>query len=186
MTRPPEAPDPRTLVGSAIVFYLVMTLLGLGLIRWQDLDLGVVIFGTGEQVVRDTLIGAGSGLAVVLLTRLALRLEAVRKLNEDLGTMLGRPSSGAIAVLAVTSAVGEEILFRGGLQPLIGFWLTALVFGLVHGGTAHRYRAWVAFAFAAGLLLGGLMELTGNLLAPILCHLTVNYFNLHHVTRSAS
>lgn len=178
--------NPRALVGSAIVFYVLMTLLGLGIIRWQDLDLGLVIFGTGEHLLRDTLIGAGAGLAVVLLTRLTIRFEPVRKLNDLLAETLGKQSTPVITVLAITSAVGEEVFFRGALQPLIGFWLTALVFALVHGGTARRYRAWVVFAFGAGLLLGGLMAFTGNLLAPILCHLTVNYFNLHLVTKDAS
>ena len=77
--------------------------------------------------------------------------------------------------------MGEELLFRGALQPLLGFWITAALFGLLHGGTAPRFRSWALFALASGLLLGGLAVYTDNLLAPMLCHLTINYFNLHLV-----
>lgn len=177
----PEAPDTSALVGSAVVFYVLMTLLGLAAMSWQDLEIGREVFGDGTTLPRDTLLGAGSGLAVVALTRLLGRWAPMRRLEQELSSLLGRPGSVAIAVLAVTSAVGEEVLFRGALQPLLGLVLTAIVFGLVHGGPTPRFRAWALFALLAGLLLGWLEEFTGNLLAPILCHLTVNYFNLHHI-----
>jgi membrane protease YdiL (CAAX protease family) len=176
-----EPPGPAALTVSALVFYAVMAVIGLGMLTLQDLDAGAVIFGDGAHLIRDTLAGAISGLAVVGLTRLTLRYEAVRKLNDELRAMLGSPGSGAIALLAVSSAIGEELLFRGALQPLIGFWLTALIFGLLHGGFNDRFRLWAAFALAAGVLLGALTVWTDNLLAAILCHLTVNYFNLHTV-----
>ena len=53
--------------------------------------------------------------------------------------------------------------------------------GIGGGGFNARFRLWALFAFGAGLLLGGLTLWTNNLLAAILCHLTVNYFNLHTV-----
>ena len=99
---------------------------------------------------------------------------------------MGQPSSLAIAGLAVSSAIGEEIFFRGALQPLLGFWITAALFGLLHGGTSRRFRVWTIFAVAAGLLLGWLATYTENLLAPILCHMTINYFNLHLVVGTES
>lgn len=177
----PDAPSSGALVLTAGVFYLLMSLVGLGLLLVQDLDFEASILGDGSQVGRDCLLGAGTGLLVVGLTWLCRGLEAVQTLNEELRALLGRPSSLAIAVLAVSSAVGEEILFRGALQPLLGFWITALLFGLLHGGSSRRFRLWTVFAMAAGLLLGWLATYTENLLAPILCHMTINYFNLHLV-----
>lgn len=176
-----EPPGPAALTVSALVFYTFLVFLGLGLLGLQGLDATAVIFGDGEHLIRDTLAGTLSGLAVVGLTRVTLRYEAVRKLNDELRAMLGSPGSTAIALLAVSSAIGEELLFRGALQPLIGFWPTALVFALLHGGLNPRFRLWALFALAAGVLLGALTVWTDNLLAAILCHLTVNYFNLHTV-----
>jgi len=176
-----EAPSSGALVLTAGVFYLLMSLVGLGLLLVQDLEFNTAVLGDGSDVGRDALLGAGAGLLVVGLTWLCRGLESVQTLNEELRSLLGRPSSSAIALLAVSSAVGEEIFFRGALQPLLGFWITAGLFGLLHGGSSRRFRLWTVFAMVAGLLLGWLATYTENLLAPILCHLTINYFNLHLV-----
>lgn len=182
---PPAPPSPRALVASAAIFYLLMVLAGAGLTLFQDRPLSSLLFGDGESVLFDTGLGAGAGLGVVLLTRLAWNWPPVRRLNAELRAVLGQQSSPTIAALAVSSAIGEEVFFRGALQPLLGFWVTAALFGLVHGGTVRRLRLWAIFATLAGLLLGWLMLLTENLLAPILCHFTVNYFNLHALTGGA-
>jgi len=175
----PDPPSAGALALSAVVFYLIMTLVGLGLLQYQELGIARALLGSGEAVLRDTLLGAGSGLFVVGLTWSLRRWEPLVRLNEELSAMLGAPSSPVIALLAVSSAVGEEILFRGALQPLLGLWITALIFALLHGGTAPRFRSWALFALASGLLLGAMALYTENLLAPMLCHLTINYFNLH-------
>ena len=61
----PEAPSTGALVLSALVFYLLMTLVGLGLLSVQDLDVRETLLGDGANVGRDTLLGAGTGLGVV-------------------------------------------------------------------------------------------------------------------------
>jgi len=181
MDQDQQPPSPVALTTSALIFYSLMALIGAWLISVQGFDPLQSIFGSGDQVLRDTIIGALAGLGVVALSRLGLRLESVRRLNAELRDMLGRPGSGSIALLAVSSSVGEEILFRGALQPLIGFVPSAIIFALLHGGFKARLRLWALFALAAGILLGALTLWTDNLLASILCHLTVNYFNLHTV-----
>jgi membrane protease YdiL (CAAX protease family) len=174
-----EPPSPAALTVSALIFYVVMAVIGVGLVAMQGSSWVLIVFGDGQHLLRDTAAGAIAGLAVVGLTRLSLRLEAVRALNDTLREMLGSPGTGAIAVLAVSSAIGEELLFRGALQPTLGLVLTSVIFAALHGGLNPRFRLWALFALGAGLLLGGLTLWTGNLLAAILCHLTVNYFNLH-------
>ncbi|MCA9515526.1 MAG: CPBP family intramembrane metalloprotease [Myxococcales bacterium] len=184
---PHGAPSGPGLAVASAVFYVLMSLVGLGLLAAQDLPVGAVVFGDGQSVLRDTLLGAGAGLVVVLLTWLVRKVGPVKRLSDELRAALGgTPSSGIIAIIAVTSAVGEELLFRGALQPLLGFWVTAVVFGFLHGGTRPRLYLWAVFALVAGLLLGWLADWTGNLLAPILCHLTVNFFNLHALGADAT
>lgn len=85
-------------------------------------------------------------------------------------------------VLLLTSVVGapviEEVFFRGMLQPalsrrsaLAGLVATAALFGMAHGfGTPVR----MVPTFLEGLLLGGVMLLTGRLGAAILVHAVNN------------
>ncbi len=173
-----------------MVFYGLMAMAGVLVLAFSDLDAGLVIFGpTATQVAQGlppmpfdhplaALLGAGAGIGIVGLSHLMRRFGPLDRLQKEFSNVLGRQSLTTIAVLAVTSAVGEELLFRGALQPLMGFWPTSLLFGLLHGGGAPRLFAWTIFAFLSGLLLGCLAIWTGSLLAPILCHLTVNFWNL--------
>jgi len=178
-----EPPSPAALATSAVVFYAFLVLLAMGLFAVMDLDPTLVVFGEGAHLERDTLIGAAAGGIMVWLTRLSLRFEAVRALNAELQGMLGTLDTPSITIMALTSSIGEEILFRGALQPLLGLLPTAILFGFMHGGIQKRFRLWVIFTIGAGLVLGALTAWTDNLLAAILCHFTVNYFNLHTVTQ---
>ncbi|MFO0746505.1 MAG: CPBP family intramembrane glutamic endopeptidase [Myxococcota bacterium] len=184
MEEPSDPPRPGALVGVAVVFYGLMAGAALIVMAIADIDAGAAIFGKNADggpadMPLNGLLGVGAGLGVVGLTWLLRNVKALQHLKGELESMLGAQTSGGIAVLAVTSAIGEELLFRGALHPLLGFWPTAILFGALHGGHSPRLWLWALFAMAAGILLGWLTDLTGNLLAPILAHLTVNYWNLH-------
>ncbi|WP_149453440.1 CPBP family intramembrane glutamic endopeptidase [Pasteuria penetrans] len=77
------------------------------------------------------------------------------------------PSLDWPALMAVTlaPAIGEELFFRGALQPRVGIWITSILFTLVHaqydwyglliiflgslllGWIAHRYSIWLSIGF---------------------------------------
>ena len=54
--------------------------------------------------------------------------QGARALAEAIGPL--RP--GQAWVLALASGIGEEALFRGALQPVVGLWLATLLFALAH------------------------------------------------------
>lgn len=78
--------------------------------------------------------------------------------------------------LSVASAVGEEVFFRGFLQPRMGLAATAVVFALAHFSYASVSEVVVVFLLA--LTLGVLYKRTGNLWAPIATHFAFNLINL--------
>jgi membrane protease YdiL (CAAX protease family) len=96
--------------------------------------------------------------------------------------VLGEQPKWQVVVLAAASSLAEEIFFRGALQPHLGIWLTAAVFGIVHYPFHEKLIAWPVFAFAAGLLLGYECRWTGSLLAPVLTHFVINLCNLWRIT----
>src|SRR5260370_305470 len=70
-------------------------------------------------------------------------------------------SGAAIAAVALLSALGEELWSRGLLQPWLGFWLQALVFGIVHSQLRGPSRwAWVSWATIMGVAFGAIYALT--------------------------
>jgi membrane protease YdiL (CAAX protease family) len=73
-------------------------------------------------------------------------------------------------VVAFLAALGEELLFRGAMQPLLGLVPVAVVFGLLHAtALAH-----IVLAGVLGLWLGLLYHWSGNLWSPIAAHLTLD------------
>jgi membrane protease YdiL (CAAX protease family) len=93
--------------------------------------------------------------------------------------------------IAVAAGVGEELLFRGALQPLLGIWVTSLLFVAAHA-RAYRFDglsrrvALQAFAlFAASCFFGLVAEYVG-LLAAIGGHIAVDAVGLYFVKRAAT
>lgn len=130
------------------------------------------------------LLGIAVGLLVVLLTRVAVRrFSWARLMHRDFRSVLGPTQSREILILALASAIGEELLFRGALQPWIGIWPQAAVFALLHIGPGIRFLPWTASAFVLGIGFGYMVEWTGDLGGPIAAHFVINYLNLHFITR---
>lgn len=133
--------------------------------------------------IYSTVIGLAFGGLVVLSTRVFVtRFVWARHLHQELRPVARDLSAGGIAAVALFSAFGEELLFRGLLQPWLGFWLQALVFGIVHAQLRGPSRwAWVAWAAIMGLAFGAIYALTGSLAGPIAAHALINWLNLGYL-----
>lgn len=74
--------------------------------------------------------------------------------------------------LSIFAGVGEELLFRGAIQPLLGIWITSLLFVGIHGyfkfkTTGHVLFGFMMFGLSVGL--GYLFEWIG-LIAAMVAH----------------
>ena len=134
--------------------------------------------------------GALVGVAAVAATRVMVRgtswgrgmhtglREAVLDLDGD---------ASSVTAIALSTAVGEELLFRGAALPTIASYVGApaallfssLAFGLVHVPGSRALVPWTLTACAMGLIFGLLYLATGEVLAPIAAHAVINHENLH-------
>jgi hypothetical protein len=73
--------------------------------------------------------------------------------------------------------VGEEILFRGGIQPYLGIWLTSILFVLLHGYLNPRNIPMTFFGIYMVIIVGGLGYLTvrNGLLTAIVAHIVIDW-----------
>jgi hypothetical protein len=125
------------------------------------------------------LLGVAFAAFVVATTRIAVaRFAWARRLHNDLRPVARSLSPAGIVVLAVASSLGEELLFRGLLAPLVGVVPQAIVFGLLHQMRGASRWVWIAWATAVGLSLGAMFALTGSLAGPLAAHALVNGYNL--------
>ena len=128
-------------------------------------------------------IGLAFGALVAFSTRIFVtRYAWARNLHLELRPVARDLSGLGIAAVASFSALGEELWFRGILQPWLGLWLQALAFGVVHSQLRGPSRyAWVAWATLMGLSFGALFALTGSLAGPIVAHALINGLNLSYL-----
>ena len=92
-----------------------------------------------------------------------------------------------LALVALMAGVGEELLFRGVLQPALATRVTewpavimvGVLFGVVHWLTA----AYAVLAGLVGVYLGAVFLASGNLLVPIVTHTLYDLVALIALTR---
>ena len=111
--------------------------------------------------------------AVFNTSDIAQRIGPLRRIHDRVKSILGpaiREMSGLdLVLLSVAAGVGEEVLFRGVLQTVLGahgLWVSSLLFGVLHALTFTYF----VLAGLIGLYCGWLFQVTGNLLAPVLVH----------------
>ncbi|MGI9458208.1 MAG: CPBP family intramembrane glutamic endopeptidase [Aeoliella sp.] len=79
-----------------------------------------------------------------------------------------------LALIALVAGLGEEVLFRGAIQPLairatgplVGLVITSLLFGLAHAASPTYF--WLAAG--VGLYLGAIAMATGEILSAVIIH----------------
>ena len=103
-------------------------------------------------------------------------------------------------IVGICAGIGDELLFRAALQPLVGLWFGALIFAAAHVRTATlasasntKRAAYMLNVAVAGVALGLVFEHIG-LLAAVLIHATIDIVGLlvfrtlstHHTPKSAA
>jgi hypothetical protein len=162
---------PRLVTWAVVVEGLLAA--GALLLGWFLLDdpLPMPLLPTGSDV--PWLLGscaALTGAALWVTSDAARGVGWMRRLNDTvadvLGPIIARESTLGLLLVSLAAGLGEELLFRGALLPLLGLWGSSLVFGLCHAVSP----AYFALAAVMGLILGWLAQQTGGLFVPIAGH----------------
>jgi uncharacterized protein len=80
---------------------------------------------------------------------------------------------------AISAGIGEELLFRGALQPIIGMWWSSLIFMLIHSWTGElstmnwKKLVYIATTFVASIVLSYTYIYFG-LIAAIVAHICID------------
>lgn len=192
----PEGPLSIRLV---LIFYAILVVASFGfalifdgmrLFIWHDEHQTSLWFEIGA--------GVGLGLLVVGLSELLDRTtEWAERLGREFGKILGRLSIGSAFVVACASGFAEELFFRGFVQQLFsdfifggpyarwwGLGVASVIFGGLHVGPDPKtFLPWTAMALVFGAAFGWLYLYTGNLVAPVLAHFTINFLNIYFISQ---
>lgn len=137
----------------------------------------------GIRGAASSLVSLGLGVLVGATTiavtpAMVRRWRWARALHLALRPAVHRAGNGALLAVAVASAVGEELLFRGLLVPLIGVAASSVAFGVLHQIRGRARWGWIGWATLMGLVFGEVFAMTGSLLGPLVAHAAINHSNL--------
>lgn len=157
---------PRTwLIAASLVAFSVAGLAWVGELRTAvgPVDMSTVGLGFGAAVVWLVATHVGHAVLCRLFPSFIEQVQDLYRLGVD-----DPPSRVLGPILAM--AIAEELLFRGVIQGLAGFAAGTAVYTAVQ--LFERKWALVLAGFIAALVCGGLYELTGGLVAPVIAHAT--------------
>ncbi|QDI90985.1 CPBP family intramembrane metalloprotease [Salicibibacter halophilus] len=173
-----------TAIWQGFGFMVLAGLLLTVIFRWGEVLPFLAGLFQPEFVMRDVLIGLGSGVLMAGIVTLLMKITNIDLPDNDLTQLLKKiiRARGGIVTIALGAGVAEEFLFRGVLMGLVvDEWntalvliLNALVFAALH---VPQYKGKILMhvvVFIMGIWLGALFLLSYTLWAPIAAHALYN------------
>lgn len=180
-------PTKETLMRSSLLIYGAMSLIGFEICWWYHKNIAV-LFHLHDADWRFFLRISVIGIAFLTLGQFLLEdaFPSYRRLKMTFAQIFKGLNFGQIVVLALLSSFGEELLFRGAMQPFLGVWFTSAIFAIMHVDPDGRSPIWTIWAFIGGLVMGFAVKSTGSLWPAILIHFGVNLISIRRVARLAN
>jgi membrane protease YdiL (CAAX protease family) len=183
-------------VAMAMVFEAALGFAGVLVAYLGGIDLKSQLVVSQEAVLNGLLacLPMLAMLQVLYLVKWQPLLELRYEVERIVGELFGGSSWFELALVSIAAGVGEEILFRGALQPLginwLTFWpgfiLVAILFGLAHAMT----KIYFVMATVIGFYFGWLALQDNNLVTPIVAHAVYDFLALaiiqHRVGKGGS
>ncbi len=174
----------------AMLFESGLGFAGILIAKWAGIPLHPRLEITSAAVVRGFLACLPMFVLLVAMTWSNWSpFVRLRQLVEQLvQEMFAGSSRLELALICMAAGLGEELLFRGALQPWLATWIhpyaaigiVGVLFGLAHSMSATYFVA----ATLIGCYLGWLAEAHQDLIAPIIAHATYDFVALLVVLRS--
>jgi membrane protease YdiL (CAAX protease family) len=179
---------------SLIMQLALATIIGMPLVALivdhfsETVDLRAALIGDGV-FWRQLLYGSIAGLIIAVIAQLLISSPLLSKVNTTYANLLGRFNLNwsEITFVSLCAGVGEELLFRGAIQPFMGIPLTSVLFVAIHGYLSPKnwrlsiYGIYMSIAIA----VLGYFTVKFGLLAAIIGHTVIDIYLLHYLQKNA-
>ncbi len=129
-------------------------------------------FGFTTQLVVGIAAGLGSATVVLFLSTRPPIKEVLNDFAIFKVISKANFSNFDKVQVSLFAGIGEEILFRGALQPVVGIWITSAFFIAIHGYFKFKSKGHLLFGFmmfGLSMMLGFLYE-TSGLISAMAAH----------------
>jgi membrane protease YdiL (CAAX protease family) len=92
-------------------------------------------FKTKTNLFLELGVGLAYGFVAGLLAWKLICSKVMRPIQDKYGDLIGslKLNMAEIIFISCCAGIGEEVLFRAGIQPFLGVWLTSIGFVAIHG-----------------------------------------------------
>lgn len=132
------------------------------------------LFFAGYHFLLQIGIGLGAGIVFGFAGIGMIRMPSFKKILDEYAIIRQVKqmdlSVNEIVYISLVAGISEEILFRGAIQPVIGIWLTSILFIGVHGYIrmqSVKHFLYSLFTFLLSCMLGALFIYIGLISAMV-------------------
>lgn len=163
-------------LAAAAILYVALAMLGTGWRLRRDLASVLGRLGLRLPKRRDWFAGLGAGLLIFGGMTFAINVMSSSPTGDQADARLlfdiVKSSLPAALLVAALTGTGEEIFFRGALQPVIGLCLSSALFTLMHAQYGLSPQLLILFLVSVGF---GLARKRYSTTAAIIAHATYNF-----------
>ncbi len=143
---------------------------------------------SGMAIPLQLSIGLGYGLLTALVAIWIISRDFFKEEKEFYRRLITRLdlNLGSILFLSLCAGTAEELFFRGGLQPLLGLWLTSILFVAIHGYLNPRNWRISVYGVAMVFFIAGMGYLFREvgLISAMTAHTVLDVVLFLNMTRS--
>jgi len=182
----PQARPPIRLTAQLLTCLVFLVIAGVIILVAYAEPLSVFVgpMNVGNQLLFGLGLSALAAVGSYVSFRMTASSESMRK---TIAAYARLDLSGLNPVwISLAAGIGEELLFRAALQPLLGVWITSVIFLLTHT-PVYQFRkldkatlVQAAGVFGASVALGFIYQYVG-LLAAVLVHVAIDVVGLYVV-----
>jgi membrane protease YdiL (CAAX protease family) len=180
-----------SIVPLAVAFEGGLGLAAFGLAWWLEIPLARRLDVSTGAMWRGVigLVPLLAMLAYVTKSRWSPLVELRQQVEQLAGELFqGVPWPG-LAAISIAAGVGEELLFRGALQPLAERWFGAaagvLAVSVIFGALHALSRAYFLLATLVAIYLGWMVQYFDDLIAPMVIHAAYDFVALAVLQRTS-
>lgn len=174
----------------AIFTIVAMPLVAILFDRFTDtVDLASAIMGPWEWY-KQIILGIPVGIAAAVGAQFIIERPFMQEVHVKYSSVLGnfKLNWNEIVLVSLCAGVGEELLFRGAIQPFAGVLITSIAFVAIHGYLNPKdWRMSVYGIYMTAVIVGlGIMAEKCGLLSSIAAHTLIDIYLLHKMNASMS
>lgn len=160
--------------------------LGIGLVPYvRDMEIDVFFAGE-ERIWVQVFVGILIGIVTAKASWQIVGLPIMSK-TKIFFTGLIQPlklSNSQIIFISICAGVGEELFFRGAIQPMLGIWITSILFVLLHGYLNPFNLPLTYYGIYMVLVIGvlGLMTEHLGILTAMIAHTLIDIILLKEIS----